>query len=158
MKNKTLYKMSAIAIMLIVSIAVLSTCKPKGGNDMLSAELETKIKQDWQEQFGTELTINYYGTHNDYVVFFVPGMETVITNVKIAGTIFRGNNSWTIYLWKNGSFSNMIDAYQQGLLTAEDIEKIGFHHRETLKKSWIGSENSFNEWYFNTDDICSIIE
>lgn len=143
-------------LMLVVLIGVVMVgCGSKG----LSSKLQTQIKQDWQTQYGSELSIiNYYGTHNDYVAFFMPGANDVVTNVKVAGTIFKYGNNWTIYLWKNGSSYDMIAAYQQGLLTSDNISKIGDFHRKSMKESWVGSESSFNEWYFDSTDTSTIIE
>jgi hypothetical protein len=136
----------------------LAACGGKN-NSGLDPSIASRIKQDWQSQFGTELsTINYYGTHDGYVAFFVAGDNTVVVDAKIAGTIFRYSNNWTIYLWKDSMFHDMIDAYQQGLLTAESIEQIGCYHVEYMKKQWSGDDESFRAWYFNSDDITSIIE
>jgi len=120
----------------------------------LSEELEKEIKQDWLRQFGTPFYYdNYYGTYDGSVTFFVPGDACVIKNIIISDTIFRYNYDWEIYVWNNGDFSGIVSAFNEGLLKAEDIKDIGYYHAEFIKKEWQVSEEDFNKWYFNPDDI-----
>ena len=100
--------------------------------------VEQQIVQDWNEQSCMELTkINYYGTHNGYVAFFMLGENTVVTIVEIAGTTFEYGYDWTIYLWKDDRFHEMVEAYEQGLLTAENIRAIGQIHAKFRKEGLI---------------------
>ena len=100
----------------------------------IAPTIEAQIKQDWQAQFDSELSIiNYYGTHNGYVALFVPGNDFVVTNIEIAGTTFEYSVSWTIYLWKDSIFHDMLDAYEQGLVTAANISAIGKAHADFIK-------------------------
>jgi len=118
--------------LVVITSVVMVGCTSNG---VLDQTIEAQIKQDWQEQFDAALsTVNYYGTHNGYVAFFRPGENAVVTNIEVAGTLFEYGYNWTIYLWKDGSFYNMIDAYEQGLLTAADIRKIGKIHAKFVKK------------------------
>jgi hypothetical protein len=131
------------------------------GVPKLDASTEAKIKQDWKKYDGSRPLIGgrYYGTYNGYVVFW-PTFEThddFFTRCKIAGTIFRGNGL-IFYLWKDGVFySGLRESYLKGRLTSADISKIGEIYVTGLKKAWVGSESSFDEWYFK-DDIRYIIE
>jgi len=118
-----------------------------------------RIKQDWEEHFGSVLgRFDYYGTHNGYVAFFRAGPNLGAIYFKVAGTIFRFNNEAYIFLWKDSSFYEMIDAYRKGLITPENISNIGKIHRTSMRELWDRCDNSFNEWYFYTDDIDLIIE
>ena len=123
---------------------------------------ELRIKQDFQEQFGRPLThFNYFGTHNGFVAFLVIYPELLYPGpAKIAGTIFRGfTTPWVMYFWKDGyPITGMIQAHLQGLITPENIAEIGSRIREPIRKAWPGCDESFNEWWFNTDDIDFIIE
>jgi hypothetical protein len=47
----------------------------------------------------------------------------------------------------------MIDAYQEGLLSAEDIRKIGEIH----KKKLLGCLCLVPDWHYNEDDISTIM-
>ena len=141
-----------IATMLLSSLMTIGGCN----TDKLGP-IE-RIRQDWEEQFGSELWFIHYGTHNGYVAIFIPREENVAIDFKIAGTIFRYHNNFSIYLWKGGSFYEMIDAYLQGLITSKDISKIGESHIEMMRRRYLyESDESFNEWYFNLDTIRTII-
>jgi len=129
----------------------------------LDAETELLIKQDWHAQFGYPLLyVDYYGTYNDHVVFVVSVRNNMVNNIvthfKVAGVIFRFNVGATIYTWKDGVFVTMTDAYQQGLLTSHDIKNVGDYHRSSIRKERLGDDKSFNEWFFNEDDLATIIE
>jgi len=124
----------------------------------LDASIEAQIKKDWKASdygYGSPLlAVHYYGTYNGYVVFraLCETIKDVYGAFKIAGTIFRGTDL-RFYLWKDNTFYELLDSYMQGHLTSADISKIGEIYVESRKKSWVGSESSFNEWYFNSDDI-----
>jgi hypothetical protein len=116
--------------------------------------IEERIKQDWQEQFDSEFSgINYFGTHNGYVAFPQFSGNTIESNIMVAGTIFRHGFENTIYLWKDGSFFEMIDSYLQGRLSAENIMAIG----RVFKWRFHGCDSSVDEWYYNMDNISTII-
>jgi hypothetical protein len=129
--------------------------------------VEEQIIQDflayWFDRYGTDLLeqygwdsltrLNYYGTHNDYVAFIVTDGNCVVQNIMVSGSIFKLGVDWTIYLWNNGSFLCMINAYLQGLLSAEDIRKIGEIH----KKKLFGCLCLVPDWYYDEDDIRTII-
>ena len=138
-----------------------------GGRDMqglgtfegLSADTERQIRQEWEKFTGTPLRFyNYYGTHDGYVVIDVLGdgngvvFDVYKPSYKLAGTIFRCHHS-TIWLWKNGRFQTMHEAYQQSLITPEIIAEIGSYHINVLRQSWLGDDESFYEWFYNSDDI-----
>jgi len=123
----------------------------------LDATVKAQIKYDWEQEFGFPLeSVNYYGTHGEFVAFYMFGPDTVVVNYKLAGTIFRHNHDNTIYVWKDGNFFEMIDAFQQGLLTPENIAAIGYHHMNVIRQSWTG-EGTFKAWYLNTSDVSIVI-
>jgi hypothetical protein len=129
--------------------------------------LEEQIIQDflayWFDRYGTDLLkqygwdsltrLNYYGTHNDYVAFLWGGMNTIVINIKVAGTIFFHSNEDYIYLWKDGTFYEMVDAYLEGLLSTEDIRKIGEIH----KKKLFGCLCLVPDWYYDEEGLTTII-
>jgi hypothetical protein len=116
--------------------------------------VEKQIKQDWYQYWLEELSLLiYYGTHNGYVAFIVSSGDLVVTNFILAGTIFRHDIDFTIYLWKDGTFHDMINAYLLGILSAADIKILGYIH----KRMRYGNCSSVDEWYYNTDDIYTTI-
>ena len=153
-------------IMILICTLLLGGCMnpvtKSDDNDQnatdIDPSIEERIKQDWENQVGSKLwRFEYYGTHNGYVAFYVLGTNTVEINIKIAGTIFRHSYENTIYLWKDSSFYEMVDAYLQGLITPENISKIGEIHRNRVREIWSGDDESFNDWYFDPETIFTII-
>jgi len=150
-------------VMMILSVILFTGCtNPTKSDDIddgtISPELVERIKKEFEEHFGYELgRFNYYGTHNGYVAFFVIYPELIYTSMKIAGTIFRYGSRMKIYLWKDSTFNEMIDAYLRGLITPEHIRKIGEFHIELRRKEWPYCDESFYEYYFNPDTIRVII-
>jgi hypothetical protein len=141
----------------LIHLVFLAGCMVSCDHEL---SIEDQIKQDWQKRYGEKLLgVDIYGTYNGYVVFRgSTGIERQVESAyKIAGTIFRGTDL-TFYLWKDGAFYELIDSYRQGRLTSADISKIGEIYVTEIKKGWVGSESSFNEWYFNSDDILNITE
>ena len=161
---------SAVLAALLLAM-VFTGCDGKEGNlkeprilEGGSSEIERQVKQDWQKQFGTPLLlVRFFGIYNDYVVFFVDGdgfekANDVEVWFKVAGTIFRYPVASEHWLWKDGRFQTMLEAYQQGLISPEHIAEIGAFHVNMVRPGWLGDDESFNEWYFNTDDILQVIE
>lgn len=70
----------------------------------------------------------YYGTYNNTVPVILEGTgisyATVITTETVAGYTFTYPCSNTMWVWNNGSFYSLQDAYDKGLLTKEDIAEI----------------------------------
>jgi len=133
----------------------------------LDPEIEKQIIKDWLEKYPNflidneweEMTITHCGTGEGYVAFYKPAgsVDHAITNYILAGTIFRNNVCFEVYLWKDGSFFEMVDAYLQGFITPEFISVIGENHMKYRRQAWNGDDDSFNEYYFNTEDIYTII-
>ncbi len=70
----------------------------------------------------------YYGTYNNTVPVILEGTgisyATVITTETVAGYTFTYPCSNTMWVWNNGSFYSLQEAYDKGLLTKEDIAEI----------------------------------
>ena len=71
-----------------------------------------------------------YGTYDGCVPAMFSGF--VVTHahrqVEIAGSVIRYGDSNSIYVWKDGNFILIEDAYAQGWLTAEQIATIADIH------------------------------
>ena len=150
-----------LAILLIAGLFTMA-CRDGIGDGY--SLIERQVIQDWQKQFGTPLLlVQFFGIHNDYIVFFVVGdgyekANDVVVWFKVAGTIFRYTVESKHWLWKDGQLQTMLEAYQRGLITPEHIADIGAYHVNMVRPGWLGDDESFIEWYFNTDDIGQIIE
>ena len=104
------------------------------GSTMLDKDLENRIKQDYFEQFGYNFHYDcFYGNYGDCAVFFVSGDAAVVKTITIAGVSFQYGYDWEIYVWQNGQFKTLEEAYSANWLTQEDIESIANVHNEFVK-------------------------
>ena len=122
---------------------LLAACQSNGrengnGNSLpnLAADIEAQMRQDWQEQFGYPFRFDeYLGTFNGAVVIFISGDTGDSVEKVIAGVTFSHSSSCVISVWKEGVFFALEKAYQERILTQENIVKIGnvFHPNNTTK-------------------------
>ena len=99
-----------------------------------SKELEEQIKQDYLEQYGYKFRYDcFYGKHCGCAIFFVAGDAAEIKSITIADQLFQYNYDWEIYVWRNGEFATLEEAYSAHWLTSEDINNIALNHSEFVK-------------------------
>ena len=129
--------------------AVSSQSSLKSGEiPILSSEQEQKIKENyykWERKkyFKTESEkkffdenytatdvriTKYFGTYSGCEVMFVGGLgvdyNDVITKQIIAGVTFLHPSSQPIFVHKNEEFIELPTAYETGVITKQDVEKI----------------------------------
>jgi len=113
---------------------------PKNGGSSVDIEaLKEQIRQDYLQEFGQEFWYSrFYGLFNGSAVFFITGEEPVISNTVVSGVEFNYNNSWTILVWQDGTFYNLVEDIDAillgGVLTQEDIVQLGVLHAEANSK------------------------
>jgi hypothetical protein len=80
----------------------------------------------------TEMTIDdvkildNYGTYNGAVVIRMQrGAYQVITTIEIDGVEFTFSDSNTALVWKDGQFFELADAYENEILTKDNLVAIG---------------------------------
>ena len=133
-------------VYLLLVIMVFTACV--GCGNKASAELTDKLRSEivekWREKTGLEAQWDgksgYYGTYNGIVVFNNNGIDygvgvmylDAITKITVGGMDFSWPNAFTIYAYKDGQFYNLETAYENGLLTKKNIERIAEHHEEYL--------------------------
>ncbi len=106
----------------------------KGETLTLDKELEEQIKQDYLEQYGYKFRYDcFYGKHSGCAIFFVAGDAAEIKSITIADQLFQYNYDWEIYVWRNGEFATLEEAYSAHWLTSEDINNIALNHSEFVK-------------------------
>lgn len=105
-------------------------------------------------QYGTKFIYEkFYGVYEDAQIFFVAGDATAIRYVSIAGSIFKYNTLWEIYVFKNSKFYTLKDAYLLGVLSNQAVDEISKVHADYVKSQRNESDVDFNAWYYNTEDI-----
>src|SRR5690554_3333353 len=93
---------------------------------------EKQIREDYlalmHTQRETDMTIddviilNNYGTYNGAVVIrMLRGVYEVITTIKIAEIEFTFSNTNTALVWKDGQFFELSDAYENEMLTKDNL-------------------------------------
>jgi len=115
---------------------------------ILSAETENLIKEYWMSTWKLEpedfeyeprVHIVYYGTYNHCIAL------TIVDNISlypalageeiIDGVIFPFNGEMFVRIWYNGNFIQLRSAYEQGLLTQEDLKDIQHYYCLYLNSS-----------------------
>ena len=99
------------------------------------AALLEQIEQDYHayshigEEHKPETIGCYYGTYNGCVVFMFGRIVVISAQIfRIAGCPFKFSAADPIYVWKDGEFFMLGEAYDQALLTKEQIQTIAAIH------------------------------
>lgn len=113
--------------------------------EKLSDELENKIKEDWFYKLNSESsidynditmindwTVDYFGTYNNCVAVMIwgsRGVDGAERDITIDDVVFHYRDGNRMEVWKDGNFLKLADAFEQGLLTREDIQDIEYYYR-----------------------------
>lgn len=103
-----------------------------------------KLLEDerFQLALGPELWANrYYGTYGDCAVIFTEGEMTAITKLVLGEQTISHWSSFAIYVCKNGEAYTLLDAYNSGWLTDDDITLIRQYHNACNQafRDWVNS-------------------
>jgi len=110
---------------------------PLQGTDINETELGRRIRQDYSNKYGSVSGVRikeYYGTYNDCVVVIIshnepPAPIYLDVDVIIGETLFRYNLfSFWMVVWKEGKFYELKEAYDQGLLTNDDLKSVADYY------------------------------
>lgn len=82
----------------------------------------------------------YSGICGDCVVYMHPGATRALAGFRVAGYKFGFNTGFMVFAYHNGEEMRLEDAYQRGLLTAEQVADISRYHAEYLINRY-GEEN-----------------
>ena len=95
-----------------------------------------------------------YGNFSGWDVIFEEGQIPAVTTRRVSHYLFRCTSSFTIRAEKDGEVYLLEDAYQNGLLTEDDIAEICRLHREFMEEGGFGSlyegiedYGFFGDWY-----------
>lgn len=127
-------------------------------DDVNNNQAQESINNAFYNQYGTKLIYEKsYGVYEDAQIFFVAGDATAIRYVSIAGGIFKYNTLWEIYVFKNLKFYKLQEAYLLGVLSSQSVYELSKAHADYVKSQRKESDDDFNTWYYNTEDIQEII-
>ena len=109
----------------------------------LSKEKQEEIEAAWKESHdGTGILQwrytgedswflwgdRYYGTFGDSTVIFSPGLLTALQTIKVADQEFVYGRRFNIYVYNNGEFFDITEAYEKKLLTYDDVAELAKYH------------------------------
>lgn len=137
---------STSGVMSTEAIASLTT-EPVVDNALetepLSEAKKREMKDAWRENKEDNLVWDaYYGTYDGCIVVLDPGNLTAIRSIEVAGYNFIFGNSFTIWVYRNGEFYKLEEAYEAGILIETQIAAIFERHADYLKEK-------FGEDYYN---------
>jgi len=138
-------KWITLLLVIAVGISALTACQPMPDSsyEPLSAEKIAEIKAAWEispinaskgRPCLWDLTSQkrYYGTHGDCVAIFSEGLTTAIEILDVAGVKIWNGNRFHIYIYRDGEFAELADAYEKGWIEKKHVESIAEHHKEQL--------------------------
>ena len=110
---------------------------PKELLERIAADYTAKIDRETGKKWEADWFVQvYYGVYGGAVPVMMNGMVAfpdIVTEEEVAGFHFKYGNTNTIKIWKNGTFYSLKEAYEQGVLTAEQIGILaGIHAEETF--------------------------
>ena len=121
-------KLLSICSVVLIFAVLFSACGSEMGG--LSQEEQAKMQEAYQKRFGISDVGEYYGTYNGCVVTFAQGEIMAVGECyrEAAGYIFGYTSAFVIGVYKDGTAYLMEEAYDEGLLTAENIKEIYERH------------------------------
>jgi len=93
----------------------------------LTDEIKTQISMDYPNFLSQ--AVNYYGTYNKAVVFRVQGGWLAHISEIAANILFDYPDRNTMRVWKEGQFYSLHTAYEEGILTKNDIKNIAYYYK-----------------------------
>ncbi len=94
----------------------------------LTPEQIAEIEEEYFEETGYPLSVegNYYGTYKGFIIVYQDWNIAETQEITVAGEHFCLNGN--VWAYKNGTFSKLQEAYQNGLLSKEDVAAISYYH------------------------------
>ena len=135
--------MKKICWLLIITLlfGCLAACQSTGlsDNDRLTKNQKEEIDRAWEDgdgmpygewyDDGFPYGPRYYGTENGYIFMFVFGAMTIESGCTIGGYEFKSSESFNIYAYKDGVFSDVSDLYDQGLISDGAVKAMWDEHQ-----------------------------
>ncbi len=100
----------------------------------LPEKVRIDITKAYENHFHTRIDwndrIEYLGSAGGAYGFLDAsgGRDTAITEIEIAGVVFKYQCSFDLWVYRNGEILDMKEAYDAGLLTADQIARFAVYH------------------------------
>lgn len=138
MKKYWYISIAVLVVLLVVSALLIDSFPIPSSSSYgpIPMELRMALIADWPaEQFGGHLwgheSTEYYGTHKDCVAFFYQqdySYPYQHHSIEVAGSYFSYENDAQIYVYRDGEFLKLDEAYEQGWLNKRQIRSIAQYH------------------------------
>lgn len=91
---------------------------------------------DWYtEESGEPVDgVRHYGCYNEYDVIYLPTNDAAITQKQIGTVVFKNNCTFDLYAYRDGRFYDLRQAYDEGWVTEEALQKIAGVHLQYQNK------------------------
>ncbi len=131
----------------ILSALCICSCSPKKLSP-LNDEAQTKIKSDYAELYNKSgdgkitaddvVIENYFGTYDNAVALRITskheGYFFVMVYKTIAGMDFEFNSTQPLYIYKDGNFTPIDEAYDNGIISEKDVKNIHYYFENEKNK------------------------
>lgn len=147
--------MKRVFCFIFCTVLLLSLCSCQQSTAPLtwSEETQAKIKRDYakfqndntpngEDITADDVSINFYFGiyHGDAVALLISGMTafpTVIVEEDIAGIHFSFGSTQPLYIYNEGTFTPLKEAYEKGIVSKEDVQEIHTRH-ERRSEYYVG--------------------
>lgn len=96
--------------------------------DALDEYIGFEVDHTWASPFSPRGCLRYYGAYGEMFVVFDESDMQMESREKIAEEVFWHCTSFSLYAYNNGNVIKLNEAYEQGLISAEDIAEIAKMH------------------------------
>ena len=128
--------MQKIWLIILLLLSIVSGCGEKKQTMLtISGALKEEVGNAWLEERGREISWyeaggsnRYYGTYGEAVAIFSPGITDAIWEINVAGESLMWHSGFSISVYKEGKFCSLEEAYENGILTQENVKSIADYH------------------------------
>lgn len=87
---------------------------------------------DWYTESGGKAIdgVRHYGNYNGFDVIYLPTFDASITTRQIGNVVFKNPYTFELYVYNDGQFMDLQQAYNEGKLTEEALVKIALLHAQ----------------------------
>lgn len=106
-------------------------------------ELQKAALERWGHEFSwtqldsegnlSEGGSRYYGIYGDCVAVFQPTMLCWVETKQVADSEFTHSSSFVIWIYHDGEFCTIEEAWEQGLLTKEQVALMAEYHEKAVE-------------------------
>ena len=151
-KRKLIIAIIVAVILIIAGIILWKSCFPQNQvprkfpalpPKSVEKELQKAALQNWgHEFFWTQLDSEgnlreggsrYYGIYGDCVAVFQPTMLCWVETKQVADSEFTYSSSFVIWIYHDGEFCTIEEAWEQGLLTKEQVALMAEYHEKATE-------------------------